>query len=107
MRIGARFMDDLQECIRWCRQYGLLAMQMVCPTCRRHCREQALDRAVDGVTWRCPVKACKKRFSIITWQSSCVIRDLKNILTSTFGVKLPNSALYELNGKNKSKKWLF
>ena len=24
----------------------------------------ALDRAVDGVTWRCPVKACKKRFSI-------------------------------------------
>ena len=63
VRIGARFMDDRQECIRWCRQYGLLAMQMVCPTCRRHnCREQALDRAVDGVTWHCPVKACKKRF---------------------------------------------
>ena len=37
---------------------------MVCPTCRRHCREQALDRTVDGVTWRCPVKACKKRFGI-------------------------------------------
>ena len=65
VRIGARFMDDRQECIRWCRQYGLLAMQMVCPTCRRHnCREQALDRAVDGVTWHCPVKACKKKFSI-------------------------------------------
>ena len=64
VRIGARFMDDRQECIRWCRQYGLLATQMVCPTCRRHYREQALDRAVDGVTWRCPVKACKKRFSI-------------------------------------------
>ena len=57
-------MDDRQECMRWCRQYGLLATQMVCPTCRRHCREQALERAVDGVTWRCPVKACKKRFSI-------------------------------------------
>ena len=64
VRIGARFMDDRQECIRWCRQYGLLATQMVCPTCRRHCREQALDRGVDGVTWRCLVKACKKRFSI-------------------------------------------
>ena len=64
VRIGARFMDDRQDCIRWCRQYGLLATQMVCPNCRRHCREQALDRAVDGVTWRCPVKACKKRFSI-------------------------------------------
>ena len=43
----------------------------------------------------------------ITWQSSCGIRDLKNILTSTFGLKLPNSTLYELNGKNKSKKQLF
>ena len=64
VRIRARFMDDRQECIRWCRQYGLLATQMVCPTCRRHCREQALDRAVDGVTWRCPVKACNKRFSL-------------------------------------------
>ena len=31
VRIRARFMDDRQECIRWCRQYGLLAMQMVCP----------------------------------------------------------------------------
>ena len=41
---------------------GLFAMQMVCPTCHRHCREETLDRAVEGVTWRCPVKA-KKRFS--------------------------------------------
>ena len=64
VRIGAHFMDDCQECIKWCRQYGLLAMQMVSPTCYCHCREQALDRAVDSVTWRCPVKACKKRFSI-------------------------------------------
>ena len=46
VRIGARFMDDCQECIRWCRQYGLLATQMACPTCRHHCREQAWDHAV-------------------------------------------------------------
>ena len=64
VRIGACFMDDRQECIRWCQQYGLLAMHMFCPTCHCHCREQALDCAVDGITWRCPVKACKKRFSI-------------------------------------------
>ena len=25
VRIEALFMDDRQECIRWCRQYGLLA----------------------------------------------------------------------------------
>ena len=43
----------------------------------------------------------------LTWQSSCGIRDLENILTSTFGLKLPNSTPYKLNGKNKSKKQLF
>ena len=69
VRIGARFMDDHQECIRWYQQYGLLATQMICPTCNRHCRDQALDHAVDGVTWdgvtwHCPVKVCKKRISI-------------------------------------------
>ena len=50
VRTGARVMNDHRECIRWCRQYGLLAMQMICPTCNRHGREQALDREVDGVT---------------------------------------------------------
>ena len=64
VRIGARFMENRQECIRWCQQYGLLAAQMICPTCNCHCREQALDHAVDGVTWHCPVKVCKKRISI-------------------------------------------
>ena len=65
VRIGARFMDDRQECIRWCRQYGLLAAQMICPTCNRHCRQQVLDRAVHGVTWHCPVKVCKKLVGFI------------------------------------------
>ena len=60
VRIGDRFMDDRQECIRWCRQYGLLPTQMICPTCNCQCREQALDRSADGVTWRYPVKICKK-----------------------------------------------
>ena len=64
VRTGARFIDDHQECIRWCRQYGLIATQMVSPTCNRHCRGQALGRAVDGATWRCPVNVCKKRNTI-------------------------------------------
>ena len=50
VRIEARFMDDRQECKRWCRQYGLLTTQMICPTCNCHCREEALDRAIDVVT---------------------------------------------------------
>ena len=64
VRIGTYFMNGRQECIRWCQQYGLLATQMICPTCNCYCREQALDRAVDGVTWRCPLKVSKKRISI-------------------------------------------
>ena len=36
VRTGAGFIDDRQECIRSCRQYGLLATQMVSPTCNRH-----------------------------------------------------------------------
>ena len=36
VRIGARFMDDRQEYERWCR-HGLLATQMICPTCNRQC----------------------------------------------------------------------
>lgn len=57
-------MDDIQECKRWCRLYGLLAKQMVYPTLNHYCREQALDSSVGCVTWRCPVKTCKKRISI-------------------------------------------
>ena len=99
VRIGARFMDDRQECVRWCQQYGLLATQMVCPTCRHHCGEQALDHAVavDSVTWRCPVKACKKRFSIrpfreitfavmaITWPHLSVVPECWKVKGSVSG----------------------
>ena len=52
------------ECIRWYQQYGLPAMQMICQTCICHCREQALNHAVHGASWRCPVKVYKKRISI-------------------------------------------
>ena len=56
VRTRACFMDDSQECMRLCGQYQLLAMQMGCPTCNHHCREQDLDHAVDGITWHCRVK---------------------------------------------------
>ena len=62
--IGARFMNNLDECIRWCRQYGLLASRMDCPICNRQCNEQHLQSVVDGRIWRCMVKRCKKRISI-------------------------------------------
>ena len=63
MTIGARFKDDVEECIRWCRQYGLMAVHMNCPTCNLPCNEQ--NRAViDGKTWRCTVRACRKIINI-------------------------------------------
>ena len=38
-KIGVRFMESKDECIRWCRQYGLLATSMTCPRCDRECVE--------------------------------------------------------------------
>lgn len=64
IRIGSRFTDYCQECIQWCGQYGLLATEMICPDCNRQCREQNLNRAIDGITGHCPVRQCKKRISI-------------------------------------------
>ena len=64
VRIGSHFMDDHQECIGCWRLYGLLAAQNIFPTCNHHSREQALDRADDGVSWRYPVKCCQKRISM-------------------------------------------
>ena len=43
----------------------------------------------------------------ITWESSCGTKDSKNILTSTFELKLLSSNLYELDGKSKGKKTTF
>ena len=64
--IGTRFADDRQACIAWCRQHGLLAIQLPCqnPGCGgvRPCVEQRLNSVIDGVTWRCPT--CKYKFSI-------------------------------------------
>ena len=65
VRIGAHFMENRKEGIRWHWHYGLLATQMVCSTLNCYHGEEASKSAIDGVTWRWPVKACKKRISII------------------------------------------
>ena len=56
-------MKDRRKCIRLCRKYGLLATQMVFPTPNYHYREQALDRAVDGVTWCYPLNVGKRELA--------------------------------------------
>ena len=63
-----------------CRQYGLLTAQIVCPICNRHYRKKALYRAVDGVTWRCPVNVYKRELV------SGTVPFQKN-RTCTFGAK--------------------
>lgn len=62
--IGALFKYNLDGTINWCRQYGLLAHEMDCPTCNSDCREQNYARSVDGKIWRCSNKLCKKTISI-------------------------------------------
>ena len=59
--IGARCKYDLNATAAWCRQHGLLASEMKCPTCDDRGREQQYARSVDGLIWRCSTKRCKKR----------------------------------------------
>ncbi|XP_065652863.1 uncharacterized protein LOC136080179 [Hydra vulgaris] len=61
--IGRRFKNNDTECIRWCREFGLLAINMICPRCNIQCNEQNCHN-VDGKIWRCMQKQCKKKISI-------------------------------------------
>ncbi|XP_054752434.2 uncharacterized protein LOC129258002 [Lytechinus pictus] len=61
--IGHRFKYDIDGMVLWCRNHGLLATHMDCPTCGRPCREGAYNRAVDGITWRC-ANPCRKTVNI-------------------------------------------
>ena len=61
-KIGVRFYNHIRETIDWCRQYGLLANTMQCPTCNINCMEGMYFRAIDGVCWRCP--ECRKTINI-------------------------------------------
>ena len=61
--IGRRFKNNNNECIRWCREFGLLAINMICPRCNIQCNEQN-SHNVDGKIWRCIQKQCKKKISI-------------------------------------------
>lgn len=62
--IGARSKYDRVATITWCRRYGLLAMDMVCPNCGAPCHEKVRNRAIDNVTWRCSDNNCRKVVSI-------------------------------------------
>ena len=59
-QIGARFMNNREECLKWLREFGLPAGLIICPLCNLQCSEQLYKRSVDGITWRCMVKKCKK-----------------------------------------------
>ena len=62
--IGARFKYNREAIIAWCREFGLLATRMDCPRCGHHCNEQQAPDRIDGITWRCMEKNCKRRVNI-------------------------------------------
>ena len=53
---------NLSDTIAWCQRNGLLAGRMLCENCHVECIEGALNRSLDGVTWRCP--QCWRRFNV-------------------------------------------
>lgn len=64
VEIGARFKNDLDGTIAWCRQHGLLATRMDCPGCGHYCNPQNAPDRIDLRTWRCMNKNCKRRINI-------------------------------------------
>ena len=62
--IGARFKYNLEDTIRWCRAHCLLTESMNCSVCGVPCTQQVKNSTIDQVIWKCPVKRCKRTFSI-------------------------------------------
>ena len=62
--IGARFEYNLEDRIRWCRAHGLLVESMNCSVCGVPCTQQVNSNTIDQVICRCPIKRCKRTFSI-------------------------------------------
>ena len=56
--------EDRDSLILWLISKGLLANQPVCPSgCGCNLR-MIKDKSIDGVIWRCPRKACRKKVSL-------------------------------------------
>ncbi|XP_065064355.1 uncharacterized protein LOC135690664 [Rhopilema esculentum] len=60
--ICRQFTENIPDTIAWCRRNGLLARRLLCENCHVECVEGALNRCLDGVTWRCP--QCRRRFNV-------------------------------------------
>lgn len=63
MRELAVLTCNKDNCIAWLRQNNLLARAMVC-ACGSAMQEKVYTRAIDGITWRCPVQRCRKTVNI-------------------------------------------
>ncbi|XP_033105195.1 uncharacterized protein LOC117107601 [Anneissia japonica] len=64
INIGARFRNDLDALVTWCRRYGLLSSHMVCQACNTRCIEYNFGRGIDERIWRCNNQRCKRTTSI-------------------------------------------
>ena len=59
--ICQQFTENIPDTIAWCWRNGLLVRRLLCENCHIECIEGALNKSLDGVTWRCP--QCRKRFN--------------------------------------------
>ena len=64
LRQVTQVVEDRESLILWLMGKGLLANQPVCPSgCGCNLR-MVKDKCIDGVIWRCPRKACRKKVSL-------------------------------------------
>ena len=57
--ICRQFTENIPDTIAWCWRNGLLVRRLLCENCHVECIEGALNKSLDGVTWRCP--QCRKK----------------------------------------------
>ena len=106
-QIGARFMNNREECIKWLREFGLLAAVMIRPLCNLQYSEQLYTRSVDGITWRCMVIKCKQTINIRFFEKSKL--ELWKIIGITYIWTALKEALAEVGGRRKKihkKNWM-
>ena len=60
IELAIQFKNNKIALIDWLKVNGMLPREMICP-CGEEMRIGMCSRAIDGLTWRCPEKSCKKR----------------------------------------------
>ena len=64
IRLAIKFKEDRDALVDWLRINGMLASTMICEQCQNLMNLQCCSRSIDGKTWRCVNRACRRKTNI-------------------------------------------